>query len=368
MTIRALALVVLLLSGCSTAIHGTVQLVDSRQQPIPNESPKGAVVNMINTNAAVEQASASASVNEKGEFESPKDSIQPGLYKVEVSRIGYETQTQTIEVGSFGTRSSSSCARSRRPSGNRSRARPPTRTRSSIRARSISKRPRCKPAVQKPRNGRYRHACIPTAFSLPCSPPCCYRRCGERLDIEVKARLDGQPAAQAKVLVDREELGVTDAQGVLAKQISRKAGTELEVTVSKEAPGYRIEPWKTTFLVKLPKDGQANKVRFDADLKAMRYVVLRVNDKGAPLRRSQGHGRRQGRGRHGRQGRGALPLSPEPGEGRRARRRQGRLRRLPCGAPLRARRGDRRRAQPPGGTGDQGAHRRVRPRGRIAGA
>jgi len=103
MTIRALALIVLLLSsGCSTAIRGTVQLVDARQQPITNDSPKGAVVNMINTKAAVEQASASAPVNEKGEFESPKDSIAKGLYKVEVSRIGYETQT--IEVGSFGTK------------------------------------------------------------------------------------------------------------------------------------------------------------------------------------------------------------------------------------------------------------------------
>jgi tetratricopeptide (TPR) repeat protein len=107
--------------------------------------------------------------------------------------------------------------------------------------------------------------------------------CGERVDIEIKARLDGQPAAQAKVLVDREELGVTDAQGVLAKEIRKKAGTELEVTVSKEAPGYRVEPWKTTFLVKLPKDGQASKYRFEADLKAMRYVTLRVNEKGAPL-------------------------------------------------------------------------------------
>jgi hypothetical protein len=107
--------------------------------------------------------------------------------------------------------------------------------------------------------------------------------CGERVDIEVKARLDGQPAAGAKVVIEREELGVTDAQGIFAKQISRKAGTELEVTVSKEAPGYRVEPWKTSFLVKLPKDGQANKYRFDADLKAMRYVTLRVNDKGVPL-------------------------------------------------------------------------------------
>ena len=106
MRIRALLalLVLLCMSGCAGGIRGTVQLVDGRQQPIANESPKGAVVNMINTKAAVEQASASAPVNEKGEFESPKDSIQSGLYKVEVSRIGYETQTQTVEVGSFGTK------------------------------------------------------------------------------------------------------------------------------------------------------------------------------------------------------------------------------------------------------------------------
>src|SRR6266536_3266152 len=85
--------------------------------------------------------------------------------------------------------------------------------------------------------------------------------CGERLDIEVKARLDGQPAAQAKVAVDSEELGVTDAQGVFAKQIRKKAGAEIDVTVSKEMPGYRVE----------------------ADLKAMRYVTLRASEKGAPL-------------------------------------------------------------------------------------
>ena len=72
MKLRALALFALLfLSACSTSIRGTVQLVDSRQQPITNDNPKGAVVNMINTKAAVEQASTSAAVNEKGEFVDP---------------------------------------------------------------------------------------------------------------------------------------------------------------------------------------------------------------------------------------------------------------------------------------------------------
>lgn len=105
MRIRALAAVtVLVLSGCSTGIRGTVQLVDTRQQPITNDTPKGAVVNMINVKAAVEDASASAPVDERGQFESPKDSIKAGVYKIEVSRIGYETQTQTVEVGSFGSK------------------------------------------------------------------------------------------------------------------------------------------------------------------------------------------------------------------------------------------------------------------------
>jgi hypothetical protein len=104
MTLRtALALLaVAAISGCGASIRGSVQLVDSRAQPIANESPKGTVVNMINTKAAVDQASMSAAVDEKGEFVSPKDSIKSGLYKVEVSRIGYETETQTVEVGSFG--------------------------------------------------------------------------------------------------------------------------------------------------------------------------------------------------------------------------------------------------------------------------
>lgn len=107
--------------------------------------------------------------------------------------------------------------------------------------------------------------------------------CGQKLDLEVKARMDGQPAAQAKVLADGEEIGVTDAQGVFKQQLRKKAGAEVALTVSKEQPGYRIEPWKGNFLVKLPKDGQIDTYSFDADLKANYYVTLRVADKGAPL-------------------------------------------------------------------------------------
>ncbi|MGB5082092.1 MAG: PEGA domain-containing protein [Burkholderiales bacterium] len=107
--------------------------------------------------------------------------------------------------------------------------------------------------------------------------------CGQRLDIEVRARIDGQPVTQAKVVADLEELGVTDAQGMLVHSLRRKPGSEVEVTVSKEAPGYRIDPWKTSFLVKLPKGDRIETYRLEADLKAMRYVTLRVSERGAPL-------------------------------------------------------------------------------------
>jgi len=89
------------LSGCAAKIHGTVQLVDGGQQPVANESAQGTVVNMMNTTAAVEQASHAVTVDGQGKFESAKDRLRPGTYKVEASRIGYETETQTVQIGKY---------------------------------------------------------------------------------------------------------------------------------------------------------------------------------------------------------------------------------------------------------------------------
>jgi len=94
---------VALLAACSPKIHGTVQLVDPGMNPIEGVSPAGTVINMINTTAKVENASTSAMVDEKGSFESDKETIIPGSYKVEAARIGYETVTETVEIkGSSG--------------------------------------------------------------------------------------------------------------------------------------------------------------------------------------------------------------------------------------------------------------------------
>jgi len=91
----------MLLMACSPKIYGRVQLVDPAMKPIVGDTSEGTVINMINTTSALENASHSVSVNVNGEFESEKDKVNPGMYKVEASRIGYQTETQTVEVGRF---------------------------------------------------------------------------------------------------------------------------------------------------------------------------------------------------------------------------------------------------------------------------
>jgi tetratricopeptide (TPR) repeat protein len=106
---------------------------------------------------------------------------------------------------------------------------------------------------------------------------------GEKLDFKVKARMDGQPAAQAKVTVDNEEQGFTGADGIFSKTLKKRPGTDVEVIVSKEMPGYRIKPWKATFVMKLPKSGTVDTYAFDADLIATRYITITATEKGAPV-------------------------------------------------------------------------------------
>jgi hypothetical protein len=102
----ATAVLLLPLAACSPKIYGTLQLVDVNQQPIPvgTESPEGTVVNMINTTSTLEQASHAVNVTAEGKFESEKGKIAQGLYKVEASRIGYQTETQSVEVGKFSSK------------------------------------------------------------------------------------------------------------------------------------------------------------------------------------------------------------------------------------------------------------------------
>src|SRR5882724_3973093 len=107
---------------------------------------------------------------------------------------------------------------------------------------------------------------------------------GPQVQLEINARMEGQPAPGATVVVDGKELGVTGSSGVLAKPITRSAGAEVEVLVSKELPGHRIKPWKTTFLIKLGKDGKiVDRYSVEADLAVTRYFTVAVNEQGTPV-------------------------------------------------------------------------------------
>ena len=98
------ALIILAAGACSPRIYGKVELLDANLQPIPasKEGPQGTVVNMINTTTTLEKASGAAITDSEGKYQSAKDYIIPGLYKVEASRIGYMTDTQAVKVTKFG--------------------------------------------------------------------------------------------------------------------------------------------------------------------------------------------------------------------------------------------------------------------------
>jgi hypothetical protein len=102
-TLFTAACIILLLSACAPSIRGTIKLVDANDRPIPVTvaSPEGAVVNMINTSSSVEQASHSVTATADGKFESLKDAIAKGKYQVEISQLGFQTETRTVEVSTF---------------------------------------------------------------------------------------------------------------------------------------------------------------------------------------------------------------------------------------------------------------------------
>jgi len=107
--------------------------------------------------------------------------------------------------------------------------------------------------------------------------------CGEKMDLQVKARMDGAPAAKATVTVDGKPEGLTGDDGMFSKTLTKKPGADVEVVVGKEMPGYRIKPWKTVVVMKLPKKGVVDKYPLDAELTALRYVIIVASEKGVPV-------------------------------------------------------------------------------------
>jgi hypothetical protein len=85
------------------------------------------------------------------------------------------------------------------------------------------------------------------------------------------------------VNVDGIEAGATGADGVLVKQLVKSPGAEVEVSVVKDLPGYRIKPWKNTFVMKLPKKDTVDKYSFTAELDFVRFVTIAALEKNTPI-------------------------------------------------------------------------------------
>ena len=103
------------------------------------------------------------------------------------------------------------------------------------------------------------------------------------LELELTVTLDGKPVPAANVLVDGTQAGTTDDSGRFLQKLTKLPGTEVQVAVEKEAGGYRVDPWKDSFVTKLTQPGTIERYEFKADLSATRYFTLVVTDEGEPI-------------------------------------------------------------------------------------
>jgi hypothetical protein len=98
------------------------------------------------------------------------------------------------------------------------------------------------------------------------------------LEVALKVTLDGKPASQARIMLDGNEVGSTDADGRFNQRIKKQPGEEVRLSVHKDAEGYRIKPWENTFVTKLSKAGAVETYAFDVELEATKYFTVVVLD------------------------------------------------------------------------------------------
>ena len=110
--------------------------------------------------------------------------------------------------------------------------------------------------------------------------------CGDktsRMDMEVNVTLNGKLVPHARIMMDGKPLGETGVNGQFNTSMNHQPGKQVKLQASAEVAGFEIEPWKSEFTVKLPKEGEILKYVFDVELKAAPYVVIVVQEKGVPI-------------------------------------------------------------------------------------
>lgn len=103
----------------------------------------------------------------------------------------------------------------------------------------------------------------------------------EKIELQINARMDGQPAPGVTVTVDGKNEGVTDANGSFLKILKKKPGA-VEVLAAKEMPGYRIKPWRGSFFIKPSTAGAVERCSFRVDLESTRYITITATENDVP--------------------------------------------------------------------------------------
>ncbi len=103
------------------------------------------------------------------------------------------------------------------------------------------------------------------------------------ISFEVNASLDGNPAAQARVLMDGTEVGTTGSDGVFSHKTMRLSGEEVKVSIIMEAPGHKVAPWEGSFKVNKPGEVPEDKYSLEAILRSTKSVTFAVKEKGNPI-------------------------------------------------------------------------------------
>jgi hypothetical protein len=104
------------------------------------------------------------------------------------------------------------------------------------------------------------------------------------LQLEVKATTGEGPAARASVMVDGVEVGLTDDSGTYSGVIRKKPGAEVQVSVIMNTPGYKVTPWKDSFVMKTPAKDTVDIYPFEAPLEATKFITFVVSEGGGPVK------------------------------------------------------------------------------------
>jgi tetratricopeptide (TPR) repeat protein len=103
------------------------------------------------------------------------------------------------------------------------------------------------------------------------------------LELSLSVKIDGKVASDANIAIDGKAAGQTGPQGKFIQRLKRRPGQEVSVSVKKEASGYDIEPWQSTFVTKLSADGVIERYPFEVNLTAKKFVTLSVTSGDTPV-------------------------------------------------------------------------------------